>query len=272
MFRNKRSTNVLAGRLPLRDVDFNESILPSSDGLGVHKAKPAETKVKKPTEDPISSSQVTKKRTEIGNCSIRPLNGTRIENSVVRQTLHTPRVTQSPLPSSNTPSCTYPTAQDHGIRSNHKNEPEHGLTPSSTFPVSNPQSCVSATPHCTEPPTPDPSSENPCISIHRSKSVPQRLSSSTATHEDRGPPTLPPVGKPPLCQLPGQIERKASSGSPPALDSGVVMLNGQKFKKLSTLGSGGSSKVSAVLSPDGACWFVHVNGVCSLSGGFKCSF
>ena len=240
MFRNKRSANVLVGRLPLRDVDFNESVLPTSDGLGAHKAKPAETKVKKPAEDPIPSSQ-TKKRTEI-----KPSNGTRIENSIVRQTLHTPRVTQSPLPPSNTPGCTYPTSQDHGAKSNHKNEPELGTTPSSTFPVFNPQSCVSATPHCTEPPTP--SSENPSVSIHRSKSVPQHLhSNSTATHEDRGNSALPPAGKPPVSQLPGQLERKTSSGSPPAFDMGVVVINGQKFKKLGTLGSGGSSKVNAVL-------------------------
>lgn len=158
----------------------------------------------------------------------------------------------------NTTNSTFPSIHDYGLAGNQTVEQkrlEVGVTPSSTFPISNlnPQSCSHThnTPHCSKPPTPLGSThkhELPSSSISHSKSLPQH-SISAAPQDENGPQQsgVTPASRPPTNRQVSIVSaRKASTPSLPDSYSGIVSMNGTKYRKLCLIGSGGSSKASAL--------------------------
>ncbi len=244
MFRKKRSVNKLIGRLPLRDVDCNET-------LHEPDVKPTPETIndqKKPSQVPQVPYAVRSK-TERSSSTIRidlPARKNRDQTPKPLPTPNTSTRTREPphIVANTTPSCVFPSQHDRGPMKAEQSKQDIGTTPSSTFPVSNPQSCghTHNNSHISKPPTQVHSTMKPepqPASTHRSISVPQHLS-STATQEESRQQVTPAAGRPPV-KPPTLSERKSSTGS---LDSGVFVMCGRTFRKVCVLGAGGSSKVS----------------------------
>ena len=190
-------------------------------------------------------------------------------------------------PHKETPNCTFPGVHESKNVSAQRSE-QLRMTPSSTLPISIPQSnertgktrntplhsynhanSQAHTPATSklaqmngyhhQPPQSASllTDDDRSVPIHRSKSVPQQLGSISASksHEQLNKQVVP-HGKPPLnitatnqqpVTQPVSSVRTPSVGSPPELDSDVVVMksqgNGRRYKKLKLLGTGGSSKV-----------------------------
>ncbi len=214
MFRKKRSViqNAFAGRLPLRDVDLNETYV-----LDSNKPPSAEKKSVQGTPHTSTTQAIN---TEVDVPKPPPTVTT------LPHTTHTPNVTNE-LHSCNQTSSqkTVPSKQ------------ENPVTPASTFPVSNPAVILQTT-NNTNPPTPSTAS-----AVQRSlkSSVPRPLSLVATAEESSQQAGATPLCRPPTIPPGSTIsERKANTGEQ---DSRIVVLNDRKFKKLCVLGTGGSSKV-----------------------------
>lgn len=243
------------------------------------------------TDTTSHSSTNQKTRCRLGSDSSStgldaPVNGMDKENRFEYKTPTTHNPTNYTNPHKDTPSCTFPGVHESQHLSSWRNE-QLRMTPSSTVPISIPQSnertqktrntLLQLHNHTnSQAPTPVTSKQaqmNGChhppsqsslltddghsVPLHRSKSVPQKLASISASKShDQPNRQVVPQGKPPLnttaanqqpATKPVSSVRTPSVGSPTELDSDVVVMktqgNSRRYKKLKLLGTGGSSKV-----------------------------
>ncbi len=284
MFCKKRSVNKLIGRLPLRDVDFNETshepdVKPTpNESSDQKKSSQVLYAVRSKTERNSSTIRIdlparknrdqtpkplptpnTSTREPLHDQTSKPLPTTTSNSTRTRELLHdqmpkplptptTSSSTREPLHSvaNTTPSCVFPSLHDRGTMKAEQSKQDIRTTPSSTFPVSNPLSCGRTHNNLHVH-----SSKPPTPVQGTIKPEPQ----STSIHRNVSVPQhLSSTATQEECRhvtpatgrppMKPPILSERKTSTTGSLDSGVFVMCGRTFTKVCVLGTGGSSKVS----------------------------